>query len=95
MVWVLPSSMMYSSPLWVVLLETYSGYEATITFVVAPGFTTKLNSFLQSLVPYRRRKNPRLIARLESSRFKKATEDDLRGSEISPYCPGRMVPRLS
>lgn len=48
---VLPYSLMYSSPWWVVLLLTYYGYEATMMLVVVPGLTTRLSSFLQSLVP--------------------------------------------
>jgi len=79
-----------SSPVKVVLLYTYSGYEATITLTVVPGLTTRLISFLQSLVPYLRRKYPLLTERDERVRFAKVTEGDRRGSTIYPYWPGRI-----
>jgi len=50
---------------------------------------------LQSLLPYLSKKKPELRARFDSSRFRKETDELLRGRTIYPYCPGRMVPKLS
>lgn len=95
MVCTLPSSLTVSSPLWAIAFETYSGYDATITLVVTPGFKTKLSSFLQSLVPYLSKKKPELTALLDKAMLMNATPGDLRGSMVSPYCPGKIAPRLS
>lgn len=78
------------------LLETSSGKEATMMLVVTPGLTTTLMSFLQSFVPSLNRKNPESTARGDSLRLMNATlRVLLKGSDIYPYWPGRMVPRLS
>lgn len=61
---------------------TSSGYDATIMFVVMPCFTTTLISFLQSLVPSRSKKKPQFMARLESYKVRKATDELFKGRDI-------------
>jgi hypothetical protein len=63
--------------------------------MAAPGFTTTLISFLQSLLFSRSRKKPAEIARFDNYSVRKATVGLLSGKTISPYWPGRIVPRLS